>query len=653
MFRRFLVVLVLALAALIGGGGVAYAADQTPVSTALCAKPPTPTPLDSISDKLDITAPETFGDGIYSRYGWTGFTRSTVYDPGCWERVAGWYAEKLVGAPGIAADALTENGPNRVIGWGLSSITFVTSIGPTVVRFAVGDSTLWRVLDVTESSLRLVTGAQILIACMSVSCALTGLWFLLRSRTDPLGVSMSRTLTAAGILTVGVIISLYQLSAAPSVDGAVQASYVAAGQVATGQTSPDGEKVDAGTMVADSLADGLLLKVWGVVHLGPDMQVVDEYAPRLFAAQAFTREEAAHASTDTDYRAGLVEAKNQDYRAVAAEIQASHPDSYAWLSDNSDQRGPWVLVGLLASILITVVIGGTAAVVAASRVAIRLLVGAFPGIAALTMIPPLQKFGRVALEWVVKLPFIAAAFTGALMVFIQAVLRMLDVDDEPWFTVLIALCIMCGLIIWVWSKREDIAKAAGVAEQKHAADAAMSAASDGSRRAADAGMDVGRRVHARAQKDWDRANDWRGREDEYEWFSEKRPAGPPVVKSSADRDVVAAKTATDMATRAENESAKAIPDPVTATSRKAKRPAVQHSAATFMTRPTEATLARREAVNLAVKSTRRMPVKATTATTQTAAKAASRATVTNAVKVMTPRTPTTAFTNAVVASARK
>lgn len=645
MIRRRLTLLAVTLLMLVTGAATTASATSGRPAVGLstiCSEPPTAQGnSDTVTGGLDVFAPDRpAGDGLYSRYGWAGWG-TTAYDPGCLDKALSWMGENVDGAAGTMGNALSqENGPNRTAGWLVGAAVFVLGALVTVIRVAVGPGSVWAVFDQIESALRSVAGVGFLLVFLSAALVVSGLWFMWRHRRDDLGLVASQTWTIVLLVASGVAVGIYQVTIAPSVDGAVQETYAAVGQVST-----DRPGADPGTAVADALTEGVLLKGWGVIHLGPDMDAVDTYAARLHAASAFTRDEDARAKADPGEYKRLIDQKRRDYKQVASEVRASHPAAYRVLEGReSDARVGWALGLLIVTGLIAAVGGVAAGIIALCRAGIRLVFGVWPAVAVFTLHPVLQKYGILAAVAVPKM--VAASVTAA--AFFVAYIRvtaLILAGSKAWFELMLAAGFLAAILLALWKRRRELAKAAGVAAEERAVARAAEATKDAALRAY---ADASERATARHGHDPHDAT--------YSQFEDNltAPRGavgvPPAPPAQADPERVDA-VARQGRDAASMERLKAMSPDVHTIPGKADRAAVASVHARLAGRPTERSLAAREHAALTARSARPLPAKATTTTvTQAATAVASRRAVTTAITRKSARAATTAAAVAVPAA---
>ena len=444
--KRTLAVLALTVAAVTAAPSPASAAGGP------CAAPPKPAgQAGTWASGVDLgqPAPGTEG-GLYTQRGWAGWGKSHLYDVGCLER-AGRAVAGLNPAP--AGKVAKQDPFSTIAGWEMGLAAFGGAVGTVVVRAASTPGDIWAAIDVGERGVRAVAGWHILASWLTWTMLAIGVWVMMRSRRDTLAQTWSQTFTAGVFLAAGVLVAGWQVSVGPSIDAAVTGTYQAAGQAATGQHDPA-----AG--FGDFYAEKVMLPVWGAVHLGPDWQAVDEFAPRLYAAATYNRAEEAAALADPAERSRLEDAKQRDYRKVVDELAGKYPDAYSNLAGDTgrDRRAASGMVGVIFAALILMVVMPLAAFMAASRAIIRYGFAAWPGASVILAHPLAQAAGRVYAREFAKWGAIGVGSTVGLV----ATMRVIgDVMAAPvgWVPRAIAASGLCLLLVWLWqTKRDDLTK---------------------------------------------------------------------------------------------------------------------------------------------------------------------------------------------------
>lgn len=625
--RRLIAAVMLACAALIGSAGTASA---TPVALPpLCGTLPVlKGNSDTFIGNLDVTAPEAFpaDGGLYSRVGWAGWGQAIAYNPGCFDSLlarAGDYLSPLPLGDAIGGQS-EQGGPNRVIGWLMSLATFFLACAVTLIRLATGGGEVWRLLDTAEGATQLLLGATFFVPYLTVGVAATGLWFMWRANKDSLGVVTHQSVFAFVMLAAGAAVIAYQFTVAPAVDSVVREVHVANGYIATGQENEEAP-VDPGTRAADELTDSILLRTWGIVHLGPNMDIVDQYAERLFLASTRTRAEDARAQMDGPYALALNTQKTQHWIQVAGEVKAADADSYKWLEGaDSDARVPWAVLGLLASFLILTLVGGAAVIVAFCYVAIRVVFAVFPAVALITQHPRFQRHGAVVIEYIWQIVLWAAIATVGLIVSLRTVMSVMDDDSAAWIERIVALLFLGGVCYWLWTKRKEHAERMRVRKAQELAERSLEESRKAMNRLTDAvtgdGSLIARQYEQMTswKKDAARDNSPFATFHENPFPIHRTPAAaapPAVATTDAVQAVVAGNTkATNLA-----KARHATIDPILAP-RAAEPQRVANSATLLKAgRATETGLTIRESAALTARTAKHLPLKATAMTVRSAA----------------------------------
>lgn len=415
-----------------------------------CAGPPAPAGQSGTwAASIDIgqPAPGTVG-GLYTQRGWSGWGTSHLYDPGCVEKAVRGIAGIT---PNPAAKAVKKDPFVLASEWELKVAALAGAAATALIRAATAPGAIWEALDVGEAGVRAVAGWHILASWLTFTMLAVGVWVMARARRDTLAQTWSQTLTALLFLAGGVFAAGWQVSVGPSIDAAITSTYRAAGQVATASDDPA-----AG--FGDFYTERVMLPVWGAIHLGPNWQAVEEFAPRLYAAQSWTRAEEAAAKTDPAERERIVAAKAADYRTVVGEVAAKYPDAYAHLAGDTgrDARAATGLVGDLFAAVILMVVLPLAGFMAASRLVIRYGFAAWPGASVILAHPYAQAAGRVYVSEIVKWAGIGVGSTAGLVAFLRVIS---DVMGAPvaWVPRAIAASGLCLLLTWLWKhKRSDL-----------------------------------------------------------------------------------------------------------------------------------------------------------------------------------------------------
>lgn len=410
-------------------------------------------PGQSIMDNIDPGPPAPV-DSLYGRYGYAGWSQ-VVYDPGCVDTLGVGLLEKLPGRAGETAHVLREEGgTTQAAGWLITASLFLIAVLTFLVRTAFGDGPFWHIVDSMTVALQDVIGARVYFALIGVTFVVVGTWFLARQRMESGAMakytSRFALIVAAGFLATGVHASL-----GPQVDRVYN---TAGSQLMATAVGADEGITDAGTAVADVLISGTVAAGWKIQHLGYNPQVLADYGDRLHAARAFTRDEAAQAAADPQYRADLLARKEADFRQVAAELQQQHPQAYERLAKSSSDRllVAWLVAGVV--LLVSAVGGLMVVIVGGARIAWRALIGAAPGAAVFVAFPRLQPVALWAKDKLVGWTALAAFCTVGFVAYVRvASASMAPRTDVSLFVSFMALLVATGFAWWLWGRRGEIA----------------------------------------------------------------------------------------------------------------------------------------------------------------------------------------------------
>lgn len=609
MLRRVLAAVLAVFVLAVTGATAAAGAPADPGGW--CSTSPTPTGNgDTLGGALDLGAPPATaqGGGTYTRTGWAGWGSPHIFDPGCGEKLARWVAGKVTTG---AVDGLVKADPyNTVAGWYLGGAAVIGAGLTLLVRAATEPGVVWDAIDLGEGAARSVAGWHIYAAWVTSSFLAVGLWFLARARKDSLDKVWSQNATALLMLVTGLIVAGYQVSVGSSVDAAIQGTFRASGQVATGAPSPS-------SAFADMYVDGILLPGWSVVHLGMDLGAVEEFGPRLYAAATMTRAEEAAVAADPAAKKRLAEAKDRDYRQVAAEVKAKYPDAYDHLAgrpDMRDARMGWALLVLVLVLPLAVVVAVLAGAVAFARITLRYAFAVWPGVSVIVSHPVLQAWGRVFATEVVKWLWLGCLSVVAMVGYLRVVTGIVTAPQQiPWMARLIAAFGLSVWLIWLWRrKRSDLIGKARLEREAATVRWANQTARDAYRRVRGRDDDRSESRGARASGTTDDAPPSPARDMSSDVHASLSGTGPDVPDAPAGgvREVVA-----ERAARKAHEEARAVD--VARVPVKAATADVSAAAARLASaRPSESTLARRESAALTARTARALPAKrAATATT--------------------------------------
>lgn len=401
---------------------------------------------------------DTTTNGMFARYRFAGWD-SHLYNPGCKDAVVGALARYVGGTPGMAGQAMTEEGgPNRAANIALGSVKFTIAVIVLSQRLGLGQYPLLVVVDQVVTALQVVFGQTALVLALTIGVTVTLCWLMARRGMDfgQLGVVLWRVAAISGL---AIVLMAWSVSFGTMYDSMVNETSRVTSIAAVGQDSP-GAPAD---VTADALMRDVYMPLWGAVHLGWDPDAISRYAERLHAASAATVEEADRVRGNADATQQLAEAKARDYDAVAAEIKASHPASYTWLEGKAaGQRVLFAVMLALGVLSAGVIVVGLSVVVFAARILMRIGVGLYPVLAAGLQFPLLHRWGigipALVLRWAAY--GVAAVIVQVVYVRVMVVTLLVNGGGSVW-TRLAALVLVNVALIVGWMCRDKLATKIG------------------------------------------------------------------------------------------------------------------------------------------------------------------------------------------------
>lgn len=410
-------------------------------------------PLGSLADQLD-PGPGAELDSEYGHYGYAGRSQ-IVYDPGCSDAMLKALQGVLPGQSGAALGYLRQDGgTTKAADWLMSLALVLIAALVFLTRTAFGQGQFWQAVDTMTGSLAQLLGARVFVALIMFTFVAVGLWFLREDR-----LAANRIATYLGrfgvIVATGFLAASVHLAAGPTIDSAYRGGASWLMGVAVGA---DEQVPDAGSAVGTMLIDGVVAPAWAMQHLGYDQGVLAAYGARLHAARTLTRGEAAATLDDREAYGRLIAAKEADTRAIADEIARTNPAAYERLAKGNDDR---LLLGVLVFVVVVLLfaVGGTMiAVLAAVRMAWRIVIAAAPAAAVFLAYPRLQPIALWLKDKLVTWTLAAAAATLAFVAYVRAATAaVVPAPGASLWTSFFALAFMTGVLVYAWRQREAIA----------------------------------------------------------------------------------------------------------------------------------------------------------------------------------------------------
>lgn len=414
-----------------------------------CLHPPDPeSPTDGISNFIDSgPAVPVKGDPfkkapagqpqptLYDTYGYAGLT-GTAFDDGCDPR---WNPFQLLA--------------NAVFAGACVTIAFAVWLYRTVMSGVIGD-----LLDPVQTALQQGWGVGLLLPLLGIAMTVTGLYFIWKARDADVAEASTKSAVSAVIIAAGVVATLYPLLVGATVDRAVDEGMGAVASI----VSQSDERTDPGDAVALNLHETILYRAWqqGTFGTGDlNQKVADEYGPRLFAAKAFTRDEAAYLTAHPDKAEELADRKREAYKTAALEIQEKYPTVYPYVAGNkSDSWFGFALLALLSALVGTVFLVVALVKIAYALIALRFTIGVTPGVALVSQHPKLHHLA-VGLGSVIWDALMKAAYYGvSVIIFVIAGIGGILDPALQWSPLVkIAVLALATYAGWMFAKRLGLA----------------------------------------------------------------------------------------------------------------------------------------------------------------------------------------------------
>jgi hypothetical protein len=222
---------------------------------------------------------------------------------------------------------------------------------------------------------------------------LAGLGFFIvwRARRSSLRTTAAALGWALFVMMLATVLFRWPLAAGQAADVTVT-STMSAVTAALDQNDANGRST-TGEMAAAGLHDALLYQVWLGGQFGDANSVTARrYGPALFDAQALTWAEAATLNADPAAGQQIVEAKKAKFTQIAAQVQATDPDAYEYLTGRrSDARVGFAALALFAVACAVPFLIVASLLVIGALVITRFAVMMFPAIATLGLFPAMRS----------------------------------------------------------------------------------------------------------------------------------------------------------------------------------------------------------------------------------------------------------------------
>lgn len=451
-----------------------------------CKRPPAPgKPDEGLAGWIDAR-PSQLGSGYYSTYGYGGWL-PVIYDPGC--------PISLDGLRG--AEARIFDGRNETAALYMQAQLAAVSLAVEAANIVFAQDGIWALLTPVTAFLRWSVGARWWVLFGALALAATGLYWLVRARRGDVAEASAASARSAIILAVGGACLATTVTAGALVSQGVSAFYGAMSD-ATTQSAPEGAavvpattpataapgatpaQVPAGTadaVLGDMLMANVVYPSWAMLHFGNDQRAAAQFGPRLFAAGAMTREEAARAAQDPAYASSITATKKADYARVAGEYQAAFPDTYGrYLAGNDTSGRPSAaLAGLLGCIPIVVFLVWSLWWMGTLRIVIDLALALAPAGALIAQFPRAQWLAGALVKWLTVYLLTAAVATTLFVVFVAGGVGGILGANAATSSKVIAMFVLLLLGRAVWKRRKLLTERTGVSKDSERVAVAMEA----------------------------------------------------------------------------------------------------------------------------------------------------------------------------------
>ncbi len=386
------------------------------------AAPADPPRGDPFAEGSDVTP--------YEAYGFAGL-RWHTYDLGC--------------GPNAARN------PDAVIGtsvanWLMSLPVAFASLTASLTEVAFEPT----FLDTFDPLLVRISAAlhdSLFTPWMPVVLGALGLLLLVKARGMALATATAAVAWAIFVLIVTAALFRWPVQAGHVADDTVTTSL---GSVVDGLNGGE-RSSDPASAVASHVQASILYNAWLAGQLGSsDSATAQRFGGELFAAQTLTWREAELVHSDPDAGARLIEAKQQQYAAVAEQIKQEDPSAYQFLTgQRSETRVAYAFLATFATLLALPFLLVSALLLLGSFFVVRLAVMLFPAFATLGLFPAARGIvvgvGRTVGAAVIN----AVIFGVGAAVTIAVLGVILDPSTQLPTWLRLVLLPLFGLIMWV------------------------------------------------------------------------------------------------------------------------------------------------------------------------------------------------------------
>ncbi|MDG4791314.1 MFS transporter [Micromonospora sp. WMMD1102] len=418
-----------------------------------CVKAPTPSaPDQGFGGYFSPTRPEASNKpgvkGMYTEYGNAGYSYETYDDSG-----------------GCASDVIDPGSKvfNKIADGEIRIAAGIIGASNALRERAWEPSSMWDWADPLVEQATKAVYERVFSVFGIITLCVVGLYLLWRSRQS----DMSNAMTTAG-WAVLVMVAVTAIAAWP-----VRSANVADDTLVTtlnvvhdavgprdrslpadrcGSLNPAGCKDNRppALRAADTATESMLYRNWLRGALGSsDSETARKYGRALYDAKAFTWEEAARIAANPGTRASAVEAKQEQWMKVAAEVQKEDPEAYEYLrgARDSDRIGAG-LIAILAAILFAMFDLTASLLVLLGFLLFRWAVIAAPVLGTIGLLRPASAGLRRLGNAVVAAVFNIAIFGTGAAIYLFAVDLVMSTSTIPgWLQVVLVW--LCGVVGWL------------------------------------------------------------------------------------------------------------------------------------------------------------------------------------------------------------
>jgi hypothetical protein len=305
---------------------------------------------------------------IYEQYGYSGL-RWNNYDLGC--------------GPDAARN------PDAVVGTAVSNWMLNIPVSLTAVTSSITEVAFEPTfLDVFDPTIERVSDALyegLFASWVPAVIALLGVVVLLKARRAALATTAAAVGWALIVVLVATAIFKWPLIAGHFADDTVTTTL---GTV-VGDLNDDHEATNPGVTVASNVHESIFYSSWLAGTLGStDSETARRYGAELFKAQALTWREAEIVQNDPERGQAIIEAKQERYEELAAEIKEDDPAAYEHLTGKrSDTRVGYAILSTLGALLALPFLLVASLMLMGSFLIVRLAVMLFPAFATIGVFP--------------------------------------------------------------------------------------------------------------------------------------------------------------------------------------------------------------------------------------------------------------------------